>query len=71
MQPDGVQTRYRAASRATILVAEGGNSMEVLDPYTSVLAALSAALLLVAGGMAKKQLVWKRAVPMRRHRRRR
>jgi hypothetical protein len=45
--------------------------MEVLDPYTSVLAALSAALLLVAGGMAKKQLVWKRAVPMRRHQRRR
>jgi hypothetical protein len=46
--------------------------MEVLDPYTSVLAALSAALLLVAGGMAKKQLVWKkRPVPMWRHRRRR
>ena len=45
--------------------------MEVLDPYASVLAALSAALLLVAGGMAKKQLVWKRAVPMPRHRRRR
>ena len=45
--------------------------MEVLDTYTSVLAVLSAALLLVAGGMAKKQLVWKRAVTMPRHRRRR
>jgi hypothetical protein len=34
--------------------------MEALETYTSVLAVLSAALLLVAGGMAKKQLVWKR-----------
>jgi hypothetical protein len=45
--------------------------MEALETYTSVLTLLSAALLLVAGGMAKKQLVWKtRTVPMRRHRRR-
>jgi hypothetical protein len=45
--------------------------MEAFETYTSVLALLSAALLLVAGGMAKKQLVWKpRTVAMRRHRRR-
>jgi hypothetical protein len=31
--------------------------MEALDTYTSVLAVLSAALLLVAAGLAKKQLV--------------
>ena len=33
--------------------------MEALETYTSVLALLSAALLLVAAGLAKKQLVWK------------
>jgi hypothetical protein len=37
--------------------------MEALETYTSVLAVLTAALLLVAGGLAKKQLVWKRRVP--------
>jgi hypothetical protein len=35
--------------------------MEALETYTSALAVLSAALLLVAAGLAKKQLVWKRA----------
>jgi hypothetical protein len=45
--------------------------MEALDTYTSLLATLSAALLLVAAGLAKKQLVWKvKPVPMRRRRRR-
>ena len=45
--------------------------MEALEIYTSVLAVLSAALLLVAAGLAKKQLVWKaRPVPLRRRRRR-
>jgi hypothetical protein len=45
--------------------------METLETYTSVLALLSAALLLIAAGMAKKQLVWKaKPVPMRRRRRR-
>jgi hypothetical protein len=46
--------------------------MEALETYTSALAALSAALLLIAAGLAKKQLVWKRAkpVPARRRRRR-
>jgi hypothetical protein len=45
--------------------------MEALETYTSVLALLSAALLLVAAGLAKKQLVWKaKPVPMRRRRRR-
>lgn len=45
--------------------------MEALETYTSVLAMLSAALLLVAAGLAKKQLVWKaKPVPMRKRRRR-
>ena len=35
--------------------------MEPYATYTSVLVALSIALLLVASGLAKKQLVWKRA----------
>jgi hypothetical protein len=45
--------------------------MEALETYTSALAVLSA-LLLVAAGLAKKQLVWKRPkpVPARRRRRR-
>jgi hypothetical protein len=45
--------------------------MEALETYTSVLAVLSAALLLVTGGLAKKQLVWKRrvSVPVRLRRR--
>lgn len=45
--------------------------MESLETYTSVLAVLSAALLLVAAGLAKKQLVWKRAKAVRARRRRR
>ena len=45
--------------------------MEALETYTSVLALLTAALLLVAAGLAKKQLVWKaKPVPMRRRQRR-
>jgi hypothetical protein len=45
--------------------------MEALETYTSVLALLSAALLLVATGLAKKQLVWKaKPVPLIRRRRR-
>ena len=45
--------------------------MEALETYTSVLAVLSIALLLVAAGLAKKQLVWKtKPVPRRRCRRR-
>jgi hypothetical protein len=44
----------------------------MLETYTSALAALSAALLLIASGLAKKQLVWKRPTPWRaRFRRRR
>ena len=45
--------------------------MEALDTYTDVLSLLSAALLLVVAGLAKKQLVWKvKPVPLprRRHR---
>jgi hypothetical protein len=45
--------------------------MEALESYTSVLAVLSAALLMVATGLAKKQLVWKRAKPVLVRRRRR
>ena len=45
--------------------------MEALETYTSVLTLLIAALLLVAAGLAKKQLVWKaKVLPMRRRRRR-
>ena len=45
--------------------------MEAFETYTTALAVLSAALLLIAAGLAKKQLVWKRAkpVPARRPRR--
>jgi hypothetical protein len=41
--------------------------MESFEPYTAALA-FSAALLLIAAGLAKKQLVWKRkkTVPARR-----
>ena len=44
--------------------------MEVLETYTSALAVLSAALLLIVAGLAKKQLVWKRAQPVSARRRR-
>jgi hypothetical protein len=44
--------------------------MEALETYTSALAVISAALLLVAAGLAKKQLVWKRAKPVPARRRR-
>jgi hypothetical protein len=44
--------------------------MEALETYASALAVLSAALLLVAAGLAKKQLVWKRAKPVPTRRRR-
>jgi hypothetical protein len=44
--------------------------MEVLETYTSALAVLSAALLFIVAGLAKKQLVWKRTKPVsKRHRR--
>jgi hypothetical protein len=44
--------------------------MEVLETYTSALAVLSAALLLVVAGLAKKQLVWRREKPVFVRRRR-
>ncbi len=44
--------------------------VEAVETYTSVLTVLSVALLLVAAGLAKKQLVWK-AKPVRPRRRRR
>ena len=44
--------------------------MEALETYTSAVAVLSAALLLVAAGLVKKQLVWKRAKPVSARRRR-
>ena len=43
--------------------------MEALDTYTSVLTVLSAALLLAAAELAKKQLVRKLAKPVRARRR--
>jgi hypothetical protein len=45
--------------------------MEVLETYTSVLAVLSGAFLLVAAGLAKKQLAWKRPATVRARCRRR
>jgi hypothetical protein len=50
--------------------SQGGAKMEALETYTSALAVLSAALLLVAAGLAKKQLVWRRAKPVSARRRR-
>jgi hypothetical protein len=44
--------------------------MEALETYTSALVVLSAALLLIAAGVAKKQLVWKRPKPVPARRRR-
>jgi hypothetical protein len=38
--------------------------MEPYEAYTNVLIALSVALLFVAAGLAKKQLVWKRSRPL-------
>jgi hypothetical protein len=68
---DEVWTRWRGTSAKAILLTERRCNMEVLETYTSVLTVLSAALLLVASGLAKKQLVWKRPrpVPLRRRRR--
>ena len=37
--------------------------MHAYDTYLSVLPVLSVALLLIAAGVAKKQLVWKRPRP--------
>lgn len=45
--------------------------MKALDTYASVVVVLSIALLLIAAGVGKKQLVWKRfrPPPVRRRRR--
>jgi hypothetical protein len=45
--------------------------MEAFETYTSALTVLSTALLLVAAGLAKKQLIWKQAKPVPARRRRR
>jgi hypothetical protein len=44
--------------------------MEALETYTSALAVLSTALVLVAARLAKEQLVWRRAKPVPARRRR-
>jgi hypothetical protein len=46
--------------------------MKVYDTYASVLVVLTVALLLIAAGLGKKQLVWRhpRPLPVRRRRRR-
>jgi hypothetical protein len=61
-RPDG---RIGMRSRSS---QERRYKMEALETYTSALAVLGAAFLLVAAGLAKKQLFWKRAkaVPARR-----
>jgi hypothetical protein len=38
--------------------------MEPYETYTSAVTALSVALLLIAAGLVKKQLVWKRPRPL-------
>jgi hypothetical protein len=44
--------------------------MDAHETYTSVLTVLSAGLLLVSAGLAKKQLVWRpKPLPWRRRRR--
>jgi hypothetical protein len=45
--------------------------MEPYETYTTALMALSAALLLIAAGLAKKQLDWKRPRPLPARSRRR
>jgi hypothetical protein len=44
-----------------------------MEPYTNIVVALSVALLLIASGLAKQQLVWKRPrpLPVRTRRRKR
>jgi hypothetical protein len=37
--------------------------MDPFETYTNVLVALSVALLLIAAGLTKKQLVWRRRQP--------
>jgi hypothetical protein len=46
--------------------------MKMYDTYASVLVVLTVALLLIAAGLDKKQLVWKhpQRLPIRRRRRR-
>jgi hypothetical protein len=67
---DEAQTQWRPGSAPAILQSQGGAQMEALEAYTSGVAVLSAALLLVAAGLAKKQLVWKRPKPVPARRRR-
>jgi hypothetical protein len=45
--------------------------MATYETYTSVLVVLSVALLLIAAGLGKKQLVWKRPRPLPTRNRRR
>ena len=45
--------------------------MEALDSYASVLVVLSISLLLITAAVGKKQLVWKRPLPLPVRRRRR
>jgi hypothetical protein len=49
--------------RAAILDAKEVK-MEAYETYTSVLVVLSVALLLIAAGLGKNQLVWKRPRPL-------
>src|SRR4051794_29632731 len=48
---DEVQTQWRPGQAPAILQSQGGAQMEALETYTSALAVLSAALLLVAAGL--------------------
>jgi Na+/serine symporter len=69
VRPSGGAYRGIRSGIPTILEGDG---MDALDPYATVLAVLSVALLLIAAGVGKKQLVWKqrKPLPVRSRRRR-
>jgi hypothetical protein len=66
---DEAQTRWRNVAAPTIFMRKEVQRVETLETYTSVLTVLSVALLLVAGGLGKKQIVWKPRIPAVRRRR--
>ncbi len=64
-RPDGAADGEEGTSRTEEV------HVEAFETYRSVFEVLTVALLLVAAGVAKKQLVWKRRPAMLRRRRRR
>jgi hypothetical protein len=65
---DEVETRWRRR-RVPPMLRTRRYTMEAVEAYTSTVAVLSTALLLVVAGLVKRQLVWKpKRVPARRRR---